>query len=88
MNKLKGRDYTREKVRERDNHTCQKCFKTWEKNKRRFDIHHTNGLCGKLSKAYDRLGDIKNLVTLCHSCHLKLPIARAHMRKIKVHNFS
>jgi 5-methylcytosine-specific restriction endonuclease McrA len=27
MKKLEGRDFNREKVRIRDNHTCQKCFK-------------------------------------------------------------
>ena len=71
--RIEGVDYTREKVRIRDNHTCQSCKKVWVKNTRRFDVHHLNGLCGKLSKKYDRVDSIDGLITLCHRCHYNHP---------------
>ena len=37
---LSGRDRTREKVRIRDNYTCQGCGKKWQKGQRRLDVHH------------------------------------------------
>lgn len=67
---LTGRDKTREMVRARDNFTCQKCRKKWKKGERRFDIHHLKGLCGKKSQKYDRVSETKNLITLCHKCHM------------------
>lgn len=70
---LEGRDLHREKVRVRDNHTCQDCGVKWEQGKRRFDIHHLNGLCGKKSKGYDYVSDIAGLITLCHKCHFNRP---------------
>ena len=70
---LSGRDVVREKVRMRDNRTCQDCGKIWEEGNRRFDIHHLNGLCGKKSKGYDRVADMDGLITLCHRCHFKRP---------------
>src|SRR3990167_8056696 len=73
---LEGRDYIREIVRIRDNHTCQKCFKKWEEGKRRFDIHHLNGLCGKKSQSYDCFEEMDGLITLCHKCHLNLDEVR------------
>ena len=66
-----GRDYVRELVRIRDGRTCQRCGKGWCRSKRRLDVHHLNGLCGKKSRAYDRLADMPGLITLCHKCHLK-----------------
>ena len=71
MNNNKGREYTRFKVRERDGFRCQNCGKKWKKGQRQFDVHHLNGLCGKLSRAYDKLSTINTLVTLCHQCHCK-----------------
>lgn len=67
-----GRDATRELVRIRDNHTCRKCGKKWKKGERRLDVHHLKGQCGKKSKKYDRKNEIKNLITLCHRCHLRI----------------
>lgn len=70
---LQGRDIVREKVRVRDNWTCQSCLKKWEPGTRRFDVHHLNGLCGKKSKLYDRKEDMGTLITLCHRCHFNHP---------------
>lgn len=70
---MRGQQRTRELVRIRDNHTCQKCFKKWQEETRRFDVHHLNGLCGKVKKGYDKVGDIDGLVTLCKTCHVNLP---------------
>lgn len=64
-----GRECTRSKVRQRDNHTCQSCLKKWVWGERRFDVHHLDGVCGKKSRGYDREADIDKLITLCHKCH-------------------
>lgn len=84
LSNFTGREYTRELVRIRDKHTCQKCRKKWSKNKilkqRRFDVHHLNGLCGKKSRGYDKIADIDGLVTLCHKCHFNHP---EHIYKAK-----
>jgi len=77
---LQGMDFTREIVRIRDKHTCQSCLKKWKLGRRRFDIHHLNGMCGKNSRGYDKVADIKGMTTLCHKCHLSLPEVREKMR--------
>ena len=75
MSIKKGREYTRHLVRKRDNFTCQDCNVTRTPEQARiekrksFDIHHINGMCGKLSRGYDRVADISGLITLCHKCH-------------------
>ena len=66
---LDGICYTRELVRIRDKHTCQECGEIWQKGQRRFDVHHLNGLCGKLSRSYDKVREMGGLTTLCHKCH-------------------
>jgi len=68
-----GREKTREYIRIRDNHTCQKCGKKWEEGMRRFDVHHID--CDKeKSKKYDNYEKEKdNMITYCHKCHLNLP---------------
>lgn len=68
---MTGRDYVRELVRTRDNHTCQECGKVWQwwSGKRRHDVHHLNGLCGKKSQKADKIGEMDGLITLCHKCH-------------------
>ncbi len=80
VNSLTGNSYTREKVRARDNYTCQMCRKIWKEGSIRFDVHHLNGLCGKKSHGYDRLKDIDTLITLCHKCHFNHP---EHSRVLK-----
>lgn len=79
--KCQGRERTREIVRARDNWTCQnrECGRFQVVGTRRFDIHHLGGLCGKLSRSYDPINTIKNLITLCHRCHLNLPEVRNKM---------
>lgn len=84
---IQGREFTREAVRRRDNYTCQSCGKIWEEGQRRFDIHHLNGICGEKSRGYDRVTDGKDMITLCHKCHLNLESVREKMRKVKVDNF-
>lgn len=64
-----GRENTRYQVRKRDKFTCQDCKKKWKPYSRHFDVHHLNGLCGKKSRAYDKISEMSNLVTLCHKCH-------------------
>jgi two-component SAPR family response regulator len=76
-----GREYTRGLVRKRDNHTCQACNKVWQEGERQFDCHHINGLCGKKSRAYDKIKDIDEMITLCHKCHYNHPL---HSQKIKL----
>ena len=68
-----GRDYVRDLVRKRDNHTCQDCKKKWVHGKKKFDVHHLNGFCGKKSRGYDSSKDTRYLVTLCHRCHFNHP---------------
>ena len=70
---LTSRDYVRELVRTRDKYTCQMCGKLYKPaiHKKRFDVHHLNGLCGKKSKGVDRVKDIAGLITLCHKCHYR-----------------
>jgi hypothetical protein len=77
--RLEGRDFTREKIRTRDNHTCQICGKVWEKGMRKFDVHHRD--CKKeKSLQYDDYGkENYNLITLCHKCRLNLPEHRMSM---------
>jgi hypothetical protein len=76
---LFGRERTRYIARHMNKWKCQDCglVRTPEmcaqNNLRMLDIHHINGLCGKRSKHYDRIEDIKNLVTLCHKCHFNRP---------------
>src|SRR3990167_10518741 len=85
--KLEGKDYTREKVRIRDDYTCQMCEKRWKEGERRFDVHHLNGLCGKKSTKYDKVSEMDGLITLCHKCHFNHPehtyggIGKTYLRK-------
>ncbi len=78
LSKMEGRERTREMVRIRDKHKCQDCKKKWIEGKRRFDIHHLNKLCGKKSRSYDKVSEMKGLITLCHKCHYARPEHRVH----------
>lgn len=76
-----GLDYIREWARIRDRHTCQICFKKWEKGKRRLDVHH-------LDENRESTRDIKwdkenlhRLITLCHKCHLSLDSVQKKIQK-------
>ncbi len=93
---LEGRERNRELVRVRDNHTCQDCgfrltYKTVQKTNSKIvglkgkikslDIHHTKGLCGKKSTGYDKINELKNLVTLCHKCHYNRPVTKNNAKR-------
>ena len=79
-NALTGRDYTREKVRKRDNYTCQHCLLVWKKGERRFDVHHKD-LDKDKTKGYDKPEEFNNLITLCHKCLLNIPGHKKKMRE-------
>jgi 5-methylcytosine-specific restriction endonuclease McrA len=84
MKPLEGLDFIREKVRVRDNHTCQNCLKKWEPGMRRFDIHHLETEMESVkSYNYDKDNQDK-LITLCHKCHLTLPHNVEKMKKAGV----
>ncbi len=79
---LSGLNIPRERIRKRDNYTCQSCRKKWETG-RRFDVHHIDEkIKGKINTntkgfyKYDR-SNMDKLITLCHKCHLQL-----HFNKI------
>lgn len=78
-----GREYTRWLRRMMDDFTCQSCGQRWRKGERQFDIHHLGGLCGKKSRAYDKLKDVDKLITLCHKCHYWHPQHSYRIRNIK-----
>lgn len=87
-----GLDRNRERVRIRDNWTCQSCGKVWKPfdrygNKiRRFDVHHEdehlegrsgeNGMYAIDKESMDRM------ITLCHKCHLNLLHIKEKMKLI------
>jgi len=50
-------------IRERDENVCQLCGKTEEENRQQLSVHHMDYVKENL--------DPKNLVSLCHICHLK-----------------
>lgn len=74
-------DRTREARRLIDKHTCQCCGKKWIPGKRRFDIHHIEGVCGKKSRKYDSIKDLDKLLTLCHKCHYNRPDFSTKLKK-------
>jgi len=88
-----GREYTRMRVRARDNFTCQDCgdIRTPEQarktRKRLFDVHHLNGICGKKSRGYDKESDMPNLITLCHKCHFNRPDHAKVKKERKIDEF-
>jgi hypothetical protein len=62
-----GAELTRGMVRGRDRNICQICGYVWKTtDKKRLDVHHLDGLCGKFSKSYDRPDMIHKLITVCH----------------------
>jgi 5-methylcytosine-specific restriction endonuclease McrA len=57
------------KARKRDNYTCQGCGKTQKKVGRSLDIHHIRRFADFDNYLY--ANQLDNLITLCHSCHMK-----------------
>lgn len=78
-----GKDRTREVVRLRDKDTCQNCFRKWEPGTRRFDVHHLNGMCGQMTRDYDSIASISNLITLCHKCHMSNHVLKKKFAHVK-----
>jgi len=82
MKQLEGRDFLREKIRERDNWTCQICGKIWNKKTRRLDVHHLDlELEGYNGSKYRANLQFDKMITLCHKCHLTLYHIKDKMRK-------
>ena len=64
----------KELIRDRDGRICQLCYKTEEQNGKQLDIHHVS---------YDKENcDPRNLLSLCHSCHMKTNVNRDKWIKI------
>jgi len=53
----------KEKIRNRDNRTCQICGKIEEENSRKLDVHHIDFNKENL--------ELDNLISLCLSCHMR-----------------
>ena len=80
MKALQGIDSIREKVRERDNYTCQKCGKKWQIGMRRLDVHHLDlQMESKRVYSYDVQNQDK-MITYCHKCHLNEPHIKEKMK--------
>jgi 5-methylcytosine-specific restriction endonuclease McrA len=62
------RETLKKSIRERDNYTCQVCFKI--QSSRSFDVHHID---------YNKKNcNPVNLITLCKSCHTKTTLKRRY----------
>ena len=53
----------KEKIRNRDNRTCQLCYKNEIDNKQKLSVHHIH---------YDKENCYPDLITVCHSCNCKV----------------
>lgn len=83
MNKLQGIDSIREKIRQRDNFTCQNCNKLWITGQRRFDVHHLVPEMESVKYyAYDR-DNMDKLITYCHKCHMQIHFLQRKTTLIK-----
>jgi hypothetical protein len=60
----------RKQTRERDNYTCQKCDKNEEEFSKKLDVHHI--IPFRLFDKFEHGNDLRNLITLCKSCHGKV----------------
>lgn len=72
----------KERVRIRDNYSCQECGEVWEKGKIKFTAHHID---------YDKKNHVFwNRITLCVSCNIKVNVNREywmeHFYKIVTNN--
>ena len=80
-----GRNFIREIVRTRDNHTCQKCGKKWKKGMRKFDVNHLDETQRTRSNGiikYDK-ENMDKLITFCHKCHYAWHIEQGHTKTWK-----
>ena len=80
-----GRNYIRELVRIRDNHTCQKCNKKWVTGERRFDVHHIDPNMEGKSKIKNIVKldkeNFDKMITYCHKCHFSEHSVRERIKK-------
>lgn len=53
----------KEAIRKRDNYLCQVCFKSQEEEGNKLAVHHIDYNKNNVNE--------NNLISLCHSCHLK-----------------
>ena len=82
----------RDRIRARDNDTCQNCGKIWErgigkKSNRKFDVHHLDPERENLPKNYNSEYDMEHpemLITLCRKCHMGLP---HHRNKLSISSY-
>lgn len=59
----------RDRVRKRDNHTCQDCGHEWVQGETRLDVHHITPI--KKFDQPEKANTLENLITLCRTCHNK-----------------
>jgi len=63
----------KEKIRQRDNHTCQECENHQKQLKSKLDIHHID---------YNKKNNSSlNLISLCRKCHMKTGFNRKHWKQ-------
>ncbi len=67
-----GSNWTRQRrfARKRDNFTCQQCRITESEYGKRLDVHHIIRFSN--FDDYKEANQLSNLITLCHTCHLKM----------------
>lgn len=65
-------DQQRRRARKRDNYTCQRCgIAQWEYGKG-LDVHHKVPFRHFGIERYKEANQLKNLITLCRSCHVTI----------------
>ena len=80
--KLEGRDWLKEVVRRRDNHTCQSCHTKWLEGERRLDVYNLDPkIEGKDRLMYCNCKNFDRMISLCHPCCLNLKHVRENMSK-------
>lgn len=69
----------REAARVRDNFTCQVCDLPERDSFRELDVHHIIAFKRYGLKRHVEANRLANLITLCHSCHIKIETGTAHL---------
>jgi len=62
----------RRATRKRDNYTCRICSTTENSIEREMDVHHVIPIDAFEPQQWEEANCLDNLITLCHSCHLKV----------------
>lgn len=63
----------KEKIRDRDDHTCQLCPCTEEENGKKLSVHHVH---------YDKENCAPDLISLCNRCNAKVNFNRDHYESL------